>query len=241
MWRIYLAIVCAAFIVWLPLRAPDSLKASPPSAWTDITISATPDQNAPPVTFTATYVTDTLVALEWTNAPSANQTMVRMAIGRYPESTTDGVLIYQGEATSANDTAIYFDEITTYAYYRAWSYNGTDYSTSYAEDYAGGDVTALADVLEQFLPLVNFLAEGLIPVMLLFGFSLLAFWRLSPVLFLMLAAISLMSSFYAPDFVTGGVTNGFSLTVGMLMLVYSFLSIGLAYWFLFHDTRRTSE
>lgn len=76
---------------------------------------------------------------------------------------------------------------------------------------------------------------GLVAFSVLMGFSALAFRIQNPVLFLMLSAISLFFGFYAPDFLSGGTTSNFSLSVGVMMIVYCFFNVGLAYWFLFNN------
>lgn len=73
--------------------------------------------------FTLTYITDYEIGINWAMGAGANNTMVRAAYGRYPENRTDGYLVYYGNGTYCNDTAVNLDETASLVYYRAWSQN----------------------------------------------------------------------------------------------------------------------
>ena len=66
---------------------------------------------------------DISFGLSWTQGLNANNTMVRAAYGRYPDNRTDGYLVYYGNGTYCNDTAVNLDETASLVYYRAWSQN----------------------------------------------------------------------------------------------------------------------
>lgn len=87
----------------------------------DITITATGIVVAAPGGFTLTYVSDYEIGIDWVKAVGAENTMVRAAVGRYPETITDGYLVYYGDGTSATDTGVSLDETAAAVYYRAWS------------------------------------------------------------------------------------------------------------------------
>jgi len=72
---------------------------------------------------TLTYISDYEVGISWTIGEGAENTMVRAAVGRLPESRTDGYLVYYGDGTSTSDTGVSLDETAAPVYYRAWSQN----------------------------------------------------------------------------------------------------------------------
>ena len=88
-----------------------------------ITISASGFVCGAPGGFTITYINDYELGLSWTQGLNANNTMVRAAYGRYPDNLTDGYLVYYGNGTFCNDTAVNLDETASLVYYRAWSQN----------------------------------------------------------------------------------------------------------------------
>lgn len=70
--------------------------------------------------------------------PTVN-TMIRGAVGRYPENITDGYLIYYGPGENCSDTGVSLDETASYVYYRAWSELGAGvWSPLYSEGNIGG-------------------------------------------------------------------------------------------------------
>jgi len=86
-----------------------------------VTITAVGFVVGSPTGLTLTYISDYEVGISWTMGEYANNTMVRAAYGRVPESITDGYLVYYGNGTSYNDTAVNFEETASQIYYRAWS------------------------------------------------------------------------------------------------------------------------
>ena len=113
-WHIQLCLVLLALLIPTPVQAATSSSAN-------ITITATGYICNAPGGFTITYISDTELELSWTPGVGANNTMVRAAYGREPESRTDGYLVYYGNATVASDTALNLDEVASPIYYRAWS------------------------------------------------------------------------------------------------------------------------
>jgi hypothetical protein len=124
----------------------------------DVTITATPDSGdmGPPTGFTATYISDNTVQLDWTPGLHADNTSIRAKLGGYPNDTADGYLVFTGGGTSSNDTALDFDVLLGTVYYRAWSENSTAYSADYAsaelENPHVANVSAFAAILATIWP-----------------------------------------------------------------------------------------
>ena len=78
--------------------------------------------------------------------------------------------------------------------------------------------------------------QGFVLLLPLIGFSILAFWRLHPVLFLITAGIAIMTGLYVPDILTGG-TTVLSMSVGLVMVMYSFVCVAFAYITIFKANR----
>lgn len=112
-WLLLIAVLVLAFV-------PSALEAATTQY---VQIRATGYICAAPGGFTLTYVSDYEVGISWAKGIDANNTMVRAAYGRLPESRTDGYLVYYGNGTYCNDTAINFEETASQIYYRAWSQN----------------------------------------------------------------------------------------------------------------------
>ena len=70
--------------------------------------------------------------------------------------------------------------------------------------------------------------QGFVLLLPLIGFSVLAFWTLHPVLFLITAGIAIMTGLYVPDILTGGAT-ALSMSIGLVIVMYSFVCISFAY------------
>lgn len=73
-------------------------------------------------------------------------------------------------------------------------------------------------------------------VALLAIFSTLAFWRPNPVLFMITAGISMILGLNAPDLITSAATTtSEDLTIGLSLIIYSFLCIAYAFKVIFWD------
>ena len=79
--------------------------------------------------------------------------------------------------------------------------------------------------------------QGFVLLLPLIGFSILAFWILHPVLFLITAGIAIMTGLYAPDILTGNTTTVLSLSIGLAIVMYSFVCISFAYATMFRSGR----
>jgi hypothetical protein len=89
-----------------------------------------------PINFNATVSGTTRVNLTWTKGEGAYYTTITRKIGSYPQTATDGSVVYYGTGTSFTDSV----SSGQYYYYRAWSvaYDGGMYAWSdsdYARDY----------------------------------------------------------------------------------------------------------
>ncbi len=89
----------------------------------NITVTATGFVCEAPGGFTVTYISDYEVGLSWTKGEGAENTMVRAAYGRTPESREDGYLVYYGDEEYCSDTAVNLDETASRVIYRAWHQN----------------------------------------------------------------------------------------------------------------------
>lgn len=88
-----------------------------------VTVVAVPYVGGGVVDFTATYITDTQVDLEWTRGADIANVMVRAKYGSMPEDRTDGYFVYYGALEAFTDTSMNFDENAGIIYYRAWAQN----------------------------------------------------------------------------------------------------------------------
>jgi hypothetical protein len=102
----------------------------------EITVIAVGYVCGAPGGLTLTYITDYEVGITWIKGADAENTMIRAAIGRYPEGIDDGWLVYYGDGTNCSDTGVSLDETAVPTYYRAWSQNagGIWNEYGYAED-----------------------------------------------------------------------------------------------------------
>jgi len=78
--------------------------------------------------------------------------------------------------------------------------------------------------------------QGFVLLLPLIGFSILAFWRIHPVLFMITAGIAIMTGLYIPDILTGG-TTVLSMSVGLVIVVYAFVCVSFAYITMFKVNR----
>jgi len=116
MWK-WLRVVLLVLLLWL---IPVGVLADTSQ---EVTVTATGYICAIPGGFTLTYINDYEVGISWIKGDGAENTMIRAAYGRVPESRTDGYLVYYGDGTTASDTGVNFEEGVSDVYYRAWSQN----------------------------------------------------------------------------------------------------------------------
>jgi hypothetical protein len=90
----------------------------------------------PPADFTATDMGGSTANLTWTHSGNATSALIRMKRNTFPTTTTEGELIYSGNATSVNVTGLSLD--TTRYYFSAWGSDGVSYSDTYTTASIGG-------------------------------------------------------------------------------------------------------
>jgi len=124
-----------------------ALSASPVSAGvsTNVTITAIPSWGI--LTFTATYINDTQVDLDWTYEPSLTNIIIRAKYGSEPTSETDGYLVYSGVGNAASDTSMNFDENTGILYYKAFGETAPGVYGASASDSAEGVVMLMLTLM----------------------------------------------------------------------------------------------
>jgi hypothetical protein len=69
----------------------------------------------------------------------------------------------------------------------------------------------------------------------LIGLSVLAFCKPTPMLFAMLSGLAMIMGLNAPDMLAPA-TNNVGLAAGWSLIMYSFLCIGLTYWYQLRGT-----
>lgn len=97
----------------------------------DVTLYATPIVVGGGITnFTIIYVNDQRLDFTWGYSGNVTDIMIRGKYGSYPaditsvnETPSDGYLVYSGNATTASDTSIDFDQNAGIIYYKAWGQN----------------------------------------------------------------------------------------------------------------------
>lgn len=160
-WRVLACLLLAMASCWL---VPSATLADSSEG---VVVTATGYIAGAPVNFTVTYISDYEVGLSWTKGEYAERTLIRATIGRMPENSEDGYLVYYGDGESVTDTALNLDEIATLVYYRAWSEN----SKGVLEDIgADGSVGGIGMTL---------IAEAIF----ILGLSGLAMWRKNIILY----------------------------------------------------------
>ncbi len=103
---------------------------------TDVLITAKPGWGI--LTFTATYINDTQVDLDWTYAPGITNVIIRAKYGSEPASETDGYLVYSGAGLSTSDMSMNFDETLGILYYKAYGETAPGvYGASASDDVEG--------------------------------------------------------------------------------------------------------
>lgn len=175
----------------------------------EVTVTVTGYVVGIPGEFTVTYVNDYEVQLSWEKPEDAEKTMVRAAIGRMPESRTDGYLLYYGEGESCIDTATNLDEVATPVYYRAWSQRADG---AWEEQGAGGSVWGYG---------VTLVAQAIF----ILGLSGLALWRRHIILYLGAFVCLLL-------FGLNLLQTSWMWGLGPMFLAGYMLYLSIAYWFI---------
>jgi len=173
----------------------------------DVTITATGYVCGAPEGLTLIYISDYEIGISWTKGADAENTMVRAAIGRLPESRTDGYLVYYGNGTNATDWTANLGTIDARIYYRAWSqsFSGTWEEAGVSDWLTGGGM------------LIAFMVLSL-------GLTIVAFWR-NNMPIATVAGIAWLGLFVA-DFTGHGMTGDYwvftmvFLTMALICFLY---------------------
>ncbi len=75
--------------------------------------------------------------------------------------------------------------------------------------------------------------EYLFVIILLLAFSFMAYWRGNPTLYMVVAGLAMMCGLYSPDALRALNYANFGMSVGLMLIFYSFVCIGMAYANLF--------
>lgn len=123
---------------------------------TDVTVTARGVVLGGPTSFTVTRISDYEVEIAWSKNPLAENTLIRRAIGRWPEDRNDGVLVYYGSGEDATDW-IDMEATSARAFYRAWSESSEEvWSEEYAEGFTRGVGMTLIAIIILTLGLLGF-------------------------------------------------------------------------------------
>ncbi len=130
---------CQLVVFALPTQA---------SELADVTLWATPVVSGGITNFTIIYVTEQRLDFTWGYSGNATKIMIRGKYGGYPSdipngatTPSDGYLVYYGNATSANDTSVDFDQNLGPIYYKAWAQKAD--GTWIISPYSGSKESAL--------------------------------------------------------------------------------------------------
>ena len=74
---------------------------------------------------------------------------------------------------------------------------------------------------------------GFAMILVLAVASVLAFWRLNPVLFLVTAGIAIMVGLNTPDLLSGNTSTDLGRSVGLMIIMYALAMVAFAYVTLF--------
>lgn len=77
----------------------------------------------------------------------------------------------------------------------------------------------------------------LLGIIILLAFSVLAYWRLNAVLFMLTAGVSMMVGLYTPDALAELGYTTYGIGIGLMVILYSFVNIGFAFRQLFSQTK----
>lgn len=133
------------------------------------------------------------VTANWTMEGDGPYVMIRAARDDYPESTTDGEMLYYGDGSSANITGFSLETTKYYASIWGFASDNTTYSAAHSTAYVGGEgmdeltnqVAAFNALLNEIFPVdMNTMVNGVLSsftlsmeVILIIGITALAIWR----------------------------------------------------------------
>lgn len=71
--------------------------------------------------------------------------------------------------------------------------------------------------------------EFITAVIILIALTVLAYWRGNPAIYMICAGIAMMSGLYAPDALKGLDYSSFGVSIGLMLIAYALICVGLAY------------
>ena len=77
----------------------------------------------------------------------------------------------------------------------------------------------------------------LVTIILLLALSSLAFWWGNPVIFMLTAGITMMAGLYSPDALSALGYSTFGISIGLMLIMYSFICIAFGYRSLFRGSK----
>jgi hypothetical protein len=145
--RVFLSIFLLCCVV--AYKVNDATPVSADNYYSTVDVTFTPQLSVLPVVgFTATYINDTKVRLDWTNPDPANLTV--LIVGKQgdtlPMNQYDGYVVYNGTGSTANDTAVNFNALLGDANYLAFTVDNGTYSSPVT-----GQVENITMLLSTFL------------------------------------------------------------------------------------------
>jgi hypothetical protein len=180
-WLLAILVLCG-LLAWIPWPAEAA-----------VNIGITAQGNQPgalpgaPTDFDAVLASNYQVDITWVKGINATHTLIRGKIGEYPADRTDGYEVYFGTGTSVTD---WVDLTATDepVYYRAWAWNITGYSNTYAQDFVEGGGVGMADALI-LIPILGLLGgltvigdrnrNWLVIIIAVLGWFLMAGWSMT--------------------------------------------------------------
>jgi len=182
----------------------------------------------PPTGLTLTDLGAITVNAEWAKGVNSTYTMLRVSRTDYPSNITEGELFYYGDGVTANSTGYSLDTNTYFV--TAWGFGSDNitYSNSYVTASIGGDgMENLATAFGVFngilavWPTYFLIGFGLLVII---GLSLLAFWKLNALPFMLAAGASFIFGLCFYD----AFTTNMGLTIGLMMIAYSVVCLAFA-------------
>jgi hypothetical protein len=161
-----------------------------------------------PTNFLATQTYIDEATLTWTMGADSVNTVIRVKIGAYPASVTDGYEEYNGDAVTFTRGGLDFDQ---HGYFwRAWGEADGSYSADYAQGTLGGEnVAALATAFGNF----NALLLSIVMLGLAGGFVFLSKWLRSTFVTIMAGFVTI-----AAGVVTASTTEWEFLVIGVAIV-----------------------
>jgi hypothetical protein len=206
------------------------------SDWADSTANFTTIGGVlrPPSGLTLTDLGGFTVTANWTTGTSSNYTLLRISRRSFPSTNVTDEFLYYGSGESCNITGWPLD--TQVLYVSAWGVasNNATFSSSYETASIGGEgMTGIADAINNVAGTIT-IFQGILLLLPLIGFSVLAFWKENHILFMITAGIAIITGLNAPDILSGiSATSSLGVTVGLMLILYALCCAGWAFKLMF--------